>query len=129
MSIFSDDWRDCLQEHYRHVIRAQDTVNERSLIEVLHQVGFTDDDLRQMYMSATMHVDDMPSDFTPDVARAQARADEEKTFQPHPAECQCPACMTVELTPHDEDGQPLDAEQIAELEERDDDDPEQMSLF
>jgi hypothetical protein len=39
---FSEDWRDCLQAHYIHVVREQDTANEGSLITVLRDTGFDD---------------------------------------------------------------------------------------
>src|SRR5579859_2819043 len=43
--LFEQDWRDCLRAHYVHVIRERDMVNEESLITVLRQTGFSDDDI------------------------------------------------------------------------------------
>ena len=44
-NLFEQDWRDCLRAHYVHVIRERDVVNEESLITVLRQTGFSDDDI------------------------------------------------------------------------------------
>ena len=41
---FMEDWRDCLRAHYIHVVKEQDTVNEGSLITVLRDTGFEDED-------------------------------------------------------------------------------------
>lgn len=145
MSVFSDDWRDCLREQYQYVVRQQDRVTERSLLVVLHQVGFSDDELRQLKLAATMRADDLPDDFVPDMdllaeqsaSELVAAAEAPRDFQPHPAECQCPSCVNLNLTPHDEDGQPLDMDpeeladraQFAAENEDDSDDVEQLSLF
>src|SRR6266852_7522058 len=44
-NLFEQDWRNCLRAHYVHVIRERDVVNEESLITVLRQTGFSDDDI------------------------------------------------------------------------------------
>lgn len=67
-SIFSADWRNCLVAHYTHVIRADDKRTERSLRGVMHNVGFSDDDLKQIIIAATAHVDDVGADFVPDLS-------------------------------------------------------------
>lgn len=66
-SPFSEEWRDCLRAHYTYVVRANDTRTLDTLAAVLKQIGFREDELREMYVRATMHVDDMPEDFTPDM--------------------------------------------------------------
>jgi hypothetical protein len=66
-SIFADEWRECLIAHYAYVIRLNDERTERTLRGVMHDAGFSDDDLRQIYVSVTAHVDDMPADFVPDM--------------------------------------------------------------
>jgi hypothetical protein len=68
---FTDDWRDSLRAHYLYVVRENDHVTLRTLVSVMHQVGYTDDDLRQMYLEATIRADDLPDDFLPDMAYAQ----------------------------------------------------------
>lgn len=113
-SIFQDEWRKCLKEHYKYVIRQQDKGTEETLVPVLHRIGFTDDELRALYREATLRTEDMPDDFVPDMERATPAdapesAASEASFAPHPAECTCPACMdTVLEEGHDEEGQPLD---------------------
>lgn len=131
---FAEEWRDCLRAHYKHAVRENDTVTLRTLVGVLQgQIGFTDDEMQRLYIEATMHVDDIR--FVPPLAlHTPAPVEEAPAFQPHPLECQCPACLQINLTPHDDDGQPLDADAIAELEERaprkpDDNAPVQLSLF
>ncbi len=143
-SVFSDEWRRCLAEHYKYVIRTQDKGTEETLIPRLYQMGFSEDELRTLYMEATMHVDDLPEDFTPDLERVipqESTAPAEATFQPHPAECTCPSCMDQVLEEgHDEDGQPIAQPEepeeaqgnvfpAAKPEAPDDDAPKQKSLF
>ncbi|MCA9914015.1 MAG: hypothetical protein KC496_11725 [Anaerolineae bacterium] len=143
-SVFSSEWRRCLAEHYKYVIRNQDKGTEETLVIRLYESGFTEDELRALYMEATMHVDDIPEDFMPDVKRAipkDAPAVAETTFQPHPAECTCPSCMDQVLDiGHDEEGQPVSAPEepeeaagnifaVAKPESKNDDTPKQKSLF
>lgn len=101
-SVFAEEWRRCLREQYMYVIRSKDMLTAQSLTDVMHRVGFTDDDLRELRIRATMRADDMPDDFVPAEVSAAA-----ETFRPHPAECTCPDCMTVDESRHDADGQPL----------------------
>jgi hypothetical protein len=65
--IFADEWRDCLQAHYTHVVRENDLKTLESLKTVMHEVGFRDRDLREMLVVATAHVDDVAEDFVPDL--------------------------------------------------------------
>jgi hypothetical protein len=51
-SIFFDQWQACLRAHYIHVIRANDTVTERTLRSVLLQSGLAEDDLGRLYDEA-----------------------------------------------------------------------------
>lgn len=71
-SPFSDDWRDCLKAHYQHVIRTNDKGTEATLVNVLKKTGFTEEQLSQIYLETTMHVDHMPEDFVPDFTLAEA---------------------------------------------------------
>lgn len=66
-NVFADEWRECLQAHYIHVIRNRDKVTEPSLTVVMHQAGFSDSELAQLRVRATMHVDDVGADFVPDL--------------------------------------------------------------
>jgi hypothetical protein len=121
-SIFAAEWRRCLEAHYIDVIRRGDKITQQSLIAILHQAGFTEDDIRALYVRATMHQDALPPDFALDPAMlraAPAPQPAEPTFTPHPAECACPACMEqVDTLRHDDDGQPLSAEEQLEKRER-----------
>ncbi len=66
-SIFSDDWRDCLEAHYKDVVRRDDKLTEDTLVGVLHDVGFRDADLQQLKLEATMRAEDMQGDFVPEL--------------------------------------------------------------
>lgn len=95
-SPFHDDWRDSLKAYYKHIAREDNTVATLTLPNVMHQAGFTDADLRQLEIEATMHVDDVPDGHTP-------------TFHVHPAECTCGACVISDeemQKNHNEYGQP-----------------------
>lgn len=134
-SVFSDEWRRCLEEHYKYVVRNQDKATEATLTPILNRFGFREDELRQLTVEATMRADDMPDDFVPDMELIESESVEaiqdevinhpETTFQVHPAECACAACMDIVLEEgHDEDGQPLEDEPEPEK-----DTPKQKSLF
>lgn len=119
-SIFFEEWRRCLQAHYRDVVRRNDRITQRTLKPVLERVGFTEADLQRLYIEATMHLDHVAPDFEPDLQQfdplpvAPAMVPE-TTFAAHPAECSCPACMDqVDVLRHDSDGQPLDGDDIPE---------------
>ena len=134
MSIFADDWRDCLREQYKYVVKNNDNLTKESLTGVLQSVGFSENELAELGVQATMHVDDVPEDFQPDLNILNVAA--EQGFVPHPAECQCPSCVEVNLLPHDEDGQPIEMEEEElvdriqhAMENDNDDDVAQLSLF
>lgn len=51
MSIFFDEWRNCLREHYRYVLYTRDWITEKTLREVLMEVGgFSEDEVYAMYV-------------------------------------------------------------------------------
>ncbi len=141
MSVFSEEWRICLREHYKNTVRNNDQVTLKSLVAVMHKTGFTEDELRQLEVEATMRADDVADDFVPNLdIMPSTHAD--TTFQPHPLECQCPQCMEINMIPHDEDGQPIafdpddpdSPRNQAELQqeqqaEDDEDSPAQLSMF
>mgnify|MGYP007029336588 CR=1 FL=1 len=103
-SIFFDEWIKSLREQYKYVIRNNDTVTLPSLTDVMHDVGFTDDELAQLRVQATMHVDDVADDFVPDLNVLKTV----EAGQPHPAECTCPQCIPIDESQYDDEGQPLD---------------------
>ena len=111
-SVFFGEWIRSLREQYKYVVRSRDRVTLPSLTAVLHQVGFTDDELAQLRIEATMRLDDVGEDYVADMTVL----DKVKAGQAHPAECSCPQCIPVDDSQFDRDGQPLV-----------DDDPEQAA--
>jgi hypothetical protein len=64
-SIFGQEWRDCLEAHYRHVVRTDDRVTEPTLHGVLLRVGFSEAEIDEIAIEAKMrdvdaHPDDLP---------------------------------------------------------------------
>lgn len=78
-NIFVDDWYACMRAHYMHVIRTNDRVTLPSLTVVMKRVGFSESDLAELRVQATMHVDDVGTDFTPDL-NILHREDEARVF-------------------------------------------------
>lgn len=102
-SIFFDEWIKSLREQYKYVVRNNDQVTLPSLTKVMHDVGFGDDELAQLRVQATMHVDDVGGDFVPDMNVL----DTTPANAPHPAECTCAQCIPIDESKYDADGQPL----------------------
>jgi hypothetical protein len=116
-SVFAAEWRRCLEAQYMDVVRRGDTNNRKSLQQVMLRVGFREDDLRALYVRATMRAEDLPDDFQLDASQlpAPAAVPEPMTFTPHPAECTCPSCLEqVDLLRHDDEGQPLSRDEQLE---------------
>jgi hypothetical protein len=66
-SIFSQEWRDCLRAHYTYVVRMGDAGTEKTLRGVMYEAGFGEDEVKELYVLATAHVDDVGADFVPDM--------------------------------------------------------------
>ncbi|MBC8100830.1 MAG: hypothetical protein H7Y11_15430 [Armatimonadetes bacterium] len=154
-NIFADDWRECLREHYKYVLREdRNQRNWASVKQVLLRPNsgqppiFGEDELRGLLIEATMRADDVSEALLPNVLEALAEFEQQPSapvlaepaaqgFMPHPLECQCPHCIQINLTPHDAEGQPLSADAVAEAEEEalhatrhnHEDAPRQMSMF
>jgi hypothetical protein len=75
--IFADEWRECLEAHYMHVIRTKDRVTEPSLTVVMGQAGFNKSELAELRVRATMHIDESGEDFVPDLDVLEAVAEVE----------------------------------------------------
>lgn len=75
-SIFADDWRDCLKAHYSYIVHEQDVRTERTLLGVMQDVGFNEDELKELRVHATMHIDDVGADFVPDLEILELKAEE-----------------------------------------------------
>lgn len=72
-SVFADDWRMCLREHYMYVVRENDARKLQSLNNLMHDMGFDDTELAELRVLATMHVDDVSEDFMPDLNALDAQ--------------------------------------------------------
>jgi|GEM_PF-1438484 len=51
-SVFFDEWKACLREHYLHVVTTDDHVTEPTLRDVLIKTGFTPADINDLYIEA-----------------------------------------------------------------------------
>lgn len=102
-SVFYEEWLRSLREQYKHVVRNDDRVTIPSLTAVMNKVGFRESELAQLRIEATMHVDEVGKDFSPDLQIIS----EPIAAQPHPAECLCPDCIAVDESKFDAEGQPL----------------------
>lgn len=102
-SVFHDEWLRSLREQYMQVVRSEDRATLSSLTAVMRNVGFRDDELAQLRIEATMHIDDVREDFRPDMDILT----DSSLAQAHPAECVCPECVTVDESKFDNEGQPI----------------------
>jgi len=102
-SVFHEEWLRSLREQYKHVVRNDDRVTLDSLSKVMSKVGFRESELTQLRIEATMHVDEVGTDFRADLQILG----EHKAAQAHPAECLCPDCVKVDESQFDAEGQPL----------------------
>ena len=123
MSVFADDWRACLREHYMHVVRTDDRATLPSLTLVMYEVGFSDDDLAELRVLATMRADDMPADYVPpEIAAPRVFA---AVAPPDEIEAEADA-----LPVEDEEPEPdTEAEPEPDEDAADPDAPQQLSLF
>lgn len=112
-SPFADEWRNCLREHYKQTVRENDRATLTTLNGVMANVGFREDDLRQLVLEATMRVEDLSDGALPPIDLL-----EQPLANRHPAECACPQCVVQDVTPHDEEGQPLTGDALREAAER-----------
>lgn len=107
-SVFFEEWIRSLREQYKHVVAQDDRLTLSSLTAVMSEVGFSDAELAQLRVQATMHVDKVGSDHVADMEIL------EHTL-PHAAECLCPVCAATNDARSEVDEQPLpiDPEQEA----------------
>ncbi|MBK8136805.1 MAG: hypothetical protein IPK52_13365 [Chloroflexi bacterium] len=108
-SPFADEWRSCLREHYKQTVREKDRATLETLTGIMNSVGFREDDLRTLMIEATMRAEDMPDGYLPPLDLL-----EQPLPNRHPAECQCPQCVAVDVVPHDMEGQPLEGDALKE---------------
>ncbi len=126
-SIFRDEWRECLRAHYMDVVRRDDQRTLKSLVRVMHDTGFTDDELTELRVRATMRAEDAPEDFVPDMRIFQAGlsgSQEPVAEQP---------TVETEAAPwevyHEAPEAGSDLPEAREDSEGDPDAPQQLSLF
>ncbi len=119
MSVFADDWRACLRQHYIETVRKQDRVTLPSLTLVMYEVGFSDDDLAELRLLATMRADYVP----PEVAEVRTFAAAAPDEIEAEAEPDAPDELAEAAEPEPE------AEPEPDEDERDPDAPQQLSLF
>lgn len=91
-SVFFEEWIRSLREQYKHVLRQDDRVTLPTLTAVMLDVGFSEDELAQLRIEATMHVDRIGSDHVADMEIL-------KHTLPHAAECLCPICTLSDDQP------------------------------
>lgn len=111
-SPFADEWRACLREHYKQTVRENDRATLETLTGVMIQVGFREDELRDLTLEASMRAEDVADDFVPNLDILTPHM-----ANRHPAECRCPSCVAANLVPHDAEGQPLAGDALQEAED------------
>ncbi len=99
-SVFYQEWLQSLREQYKHIVRSQDQVTLPTLTAVMQNIGFGEDELAQLKLEATMHVDDAGANYRADLDILKGL--------PHPAECLCPQCQTIDESQFDLEGQPIE---------------------
>ena len=123
LSPFAGDWRACLQAHYQQVLRNQDHRTEDTLTGVLQQVGFSDAELAEIRLLATIRADEMGPDFVPDFEAVQAgmtsfalppTSHESAELQPEPAALETEALDAEFVLP--DEPEPVSFEAAAEEE-------------
>lgn len=102
-SVFYEEWLRSLREQFKQVARNDDRVTLSSLTAVMRNVGFRDEELAQLRLEATMHVDDVGEAYRADMSIL----DKTKAATAHPAECLCPECAPLDESKFDADGQPI----------------------
>lgn len=86
-NIFADDWREQQETQFQYIARVGTPEQRISMRIIMHDLGYTDEQLDLLYLHATMHQDELPLDFVPDVNLI----DRLRNVR-HPNECVCPAC-------------------------------------
>lgn len=132
-SVFADEWRECLRAHYMYVVHVGDISTEPTLISVMQEAGFTETELAELRVRATMHVDDVGADFQPDAAVVEMIKSQMEPAQAAAVMETVPEAVATETdeaegetdTPPAEEEPPPNEEYYAPP----DDSPHQLSLF
>lgn len=95
-SPFADDWHAAQEQHFQHILRTGDAGARRDAIALMQQAGYDEAAIQALYIRATMHMDDIPPDFVPDMEVIEKLREVQ-----HPQDCTCPGC-----TPRPKKGSP-----------------------
>lgn len=93
-SPFTDDWHAMQTSQFTYIMRTGDAQQRAAAIHVMRQTGYSEAQIRALYIDATMHADDVPPDFVPDVDVIETQREAQ-----HPSDCLCAHCRTPN-TPH-----------------------------
>jgi hypothetical protein len=125
-NIFEEDWRDCLRAHLFHVLRERDRRNEHSLISVLLQTGFTEDEISALRTQALIALGLYPEEGEEVLTEVMAESAAEPPGKETPA-------PSAEITPESEPDTQSDIQADAAPHKLPDDEPPappvQLSLF
>lgn len=132
-NVFDNEWRDCLRHHFMYIVRTQDVTTEKSLVAVMQEVGFSDSDLAELRVLATMRADALPDDFVPDLAvlkQGEPAVHAVELPENYAVELQEDTPVVFEETADGglEEGE-VDDSFPAEVGDAQDDNPQQLSLF
>jgi len=72
-NVFREEWLRSLRAQYQHVLQRGDRVALPSLTAVLQDIGFGEDELRQLRLEATLRSEDVAEDFVPDLQILEPR--------------------------------------------------------
>ncbi len=129
-SIFSQEWRDCLRAHYAYVVRMGDQGTERTLRNVMFEAGFGEDEVKELYVLATAHVDDVGAGFVPDMGIFEEETSSVAVVVPEMPEAverePLPDEVAAELEPEVDEPEAADDEEASPPPEPD---VTQLSLF
>ncbi len=129
---FAEEWRRCLREHYKYIIHTQDTVTEKSLVIVMQQVGFSESELAELRVEATMRADAMPDDFVPDMqALERVRAEAADSIPPVSAMPESDVVIDDDVDEQADEEETEETIEDTEVEEDENDDepPNQLQMF
>lgn len=130
-SPFSTDWHDCLRAHFAYTVRMQDVRTEHTLSAVMQEIGFSEAEMRELRVRATLRTEDVPPDFVPDLQALTEQAPPEaaRVF----AVAAVPEALAEavqEAAPDVEDEAAIDADDPQEdAAPPSADEPQQLSLF
>lgn len=117
-NVFANEWIECLEAHYMHVIRTKDKVTEPSLSIVMHSAGFSDAQLAELRVRATMHVDDSGADFVPDLDVLESEHDHHDHHEAPPVEEPKVFNIPIDVAPAQAEvvaPEPVEVEPVSEI--------------